>query len=53
MIRWALAEISSRSQETPRACMSSISLSSTAGSTTTPLPITGIEWVDSTPDGSR
>ena len=41
MIRCALAEISRRSQDTPRSASPSISSSSTAGSMTTPLPITG------------
>ena len=53
MIRWAFAEISSRSQDTPRCRRSSISPSSTSGSTTTPLPMTGTTWGDSTPEGSR
>jgi hypothetical protein len=53
MIRCALAEISSRSEETPRAASPSISLSSTLGSMTTPLPITGMTFGESTPVGSR
>ncbi len=53
MIKCALAEISSRSQEMPRSFSPSISASSTPGSITTPLPITGTTSGDSTPVGSR
>ena len=52
MIRCALAETSSRSQLTPRASRPSISSKSTFGSMTTPLPITGVTFRESTPDGS-
>jgi hypothetical protein len=53
MIRCASEEISNRSQDTPRSARPSISVSSTFGSTTTPLPITGITLGVSTPEGSR
>ena len=53
MIRCAFAEISSRSHEIPRACSPSISSNSTFGSITTPLPMTGVTWGESTPEGSR
>src|ERR1700742_3428490 len=52
MIRCALALTRSRSQLTPRASSASISSNSTFGSTTTPLPITGVTLGESTPDGS-
>ena len=53
VIRCAFADTSSFPQSTPRACSPSISSSSTCGSITTPLPITGTTRGDSTPDGSR
>ena len=53
VIRWAFAETSSLEQSTPRAARPSISSSRTCGSITTPLPITGTTFGDSTPDGSR
>ena len=50
-IRWALPETRSFEQSTPRAWSPSISVSMTTGSTTTPLPMTGVMWSYSTPDG--
>ena len=52
MIRCALAETSSFSQLTPRLSRPSISSKSTFGSMTTPLPITGVTFLERTPDGS-
>jgi hypothetical protein len=43
-IRWALDDTFSRSQLRPRRSSMAISSSSTCGSTTTPLPITGTMW---------
>src|SRR5262245_50198510 len=53
MIRCASAEIIRASHEIPRAVKPSISVSSTLGSTTTPLPMTGTQPGVSTPDGMR
>jgi hypothetical protein len=53
VIKWALVEILSFEVSTPRSFKPLISLSSTAGSITTPLPITGITFGDKIPDGSR
>ena len=50
-IRWALPLTFSRLQSMPLASSRSISASSTPGSTTTPLPMTGTTWSYSTPDG--
>ena len=49
----ALAETSRCDASTPRAARPSISLNSTSRSTTTPLPITGMQFGFSMPDGSR
>jgi hypothetical protein len=53
MIRCASADSSRRDVSTPRSASPSISVSSTFGSTTTPLPITGMQPGVSTPDGIR
>src|SRR3954451_16031170 len=49
----ALADTTSRDVSTPRASSPSISSNSTARSTTTPLPMTGVTVGVSTPAGSR
>ena len=53
MIRCASAEMTSREMSTPRSASPSISASSTFGSTTTPLPITGVQPGVRIPDGIR
>ena len=52
MIRWALPLTRSRLQSTPRASRPSISATSTPGSMTTPLPITGVTHGWRTPLGT-
>ena len=44
MIRWALPETLSRDVSIPLPASMSSSAMRTAGSTTTPLPITGVTW---------
>ena len=51
MIMWALPLISSLLQSMPRASRPSISPTSTPGSMTTPLPMTGVTHGWSTPLG--
>src|SRR5690625_6890527 len=46
-------EIRSRETSTPRALSPSSSVNSTSGSTTTPLPITGVHPGERMPEGSR
>ena len=50
---WALALTSSREVSTPRASRPSSSSKRTARSTTTPLPMTGVQVGVRMPDGSR
>src|SRR5437762_54797 len=52
-MRCALAETTRRERSTPRAVRPSISRNRAAGSTTTPLPMTGVQPGVSTPLGSR
>ena len=53
MIRCASAEITSREVSTPRSSRPASSPISTSGSTTTPLPITGVQPGVRIPDGIR
>ncbi len=53
VIRWALPEISSLEVSMPRSFRPASSESSTAGSITTPLPMTGVTFGLRIPEGSR
>jgi hypothetical protein len=50
-MRWALPDTFSREQSIPRPSSMATSSSKTLGSTTTPLPITGVMCAYSTPLG--
>ena len=53
VIKWALVEILSFEVSMPRSFKPLISVNSTAGSITTPLPITGITFGDKIPEGNK